>query len=35
MNEVMAAQLQTQLHVIGDNLNTHKPKRDGWLREHP
>jgi len=23
------------LHVILDNLNTHKPKRDRWLRQHP
>jgi len=25
---------QTQIHVILDNLNTHKPKRDRWLARH-
>ncbi len=24
-----------ELHVILDNLNTHMPKRDQWLRRHP
>ena len=24
-----------ELHVILDNLNTHKPKEDRWLRRHP
>ncbi len=24
-----------ELHVILDNLNTHKPKHDRWLRRHP
>ena len=23
------------MHVILDNLNTHKPKRERWLRQHP
>ena len=23
------------MHVILDNLNTHKPKEDRWLRRHP
>ena len=23
------------LHVILDNLSTHKPKDDAWLRAHP
>jgi hypothetical protein len=23
------------LHVILDNLNTHKPRNDRWLRRHP
>ena len=23
-----------QIHVILDNLNTHKPKRDRWLQQH-
>jgi transposase len=25
----------TQLHVVLDNLNTHKPKHDRWLARHP
>jgi len=25
----------TELHVVLDNLNTHKPKDDRWLRQHP
>lgn len=28
-------QPDTQLHVILDNLNTHKPKYDRWLARHP
>ena len=24
-----------ELHVVLDNLNTHKPKRDRWLQRHP
>lgn len=35
MNEVVAAYPRRQLHVIVDNLNTHKPKQDRWLRQHP
>jgi transposase len=35
MNEVVAAYAQRELHVIVDNLNTHKPKQDRWLRRHP
>jgi transposase len=35
MNEVVAAYPQCELHVIVDNLNIHKPKRDRWLRQHP
>ena len=35
MNEVLAAYPQRPLHVIVDNLNTHKPKQDRWLRQHP
>jgi transposase len=26
---------QLQIHVILDNLNTHKPKEDRWLARHP
>jgi transposase len=35
MNELVAAHPQRELHVIVDNLNTHKPKQDRWLRQHP
>lgn len=35
MNEVVAANPDRELHVILDNLNTHKPKRDRWLQQHP
>jgi transposase len=34
LNEVVAAYPQRELHVIVDNLNTHKPKQDRWLRQH-
>ena len=35
MNEVVAAHAGRELHVVLDNLNTHKPKHDRWLRQHP
>jgi transposase len=35
MNEVVAEYPEQQIHVILDNLNTHKPKDDRWLRKHP
>jgi transposase len=35
MNEVVGAHPGRPLHVILDNLNTHKPKRDRWLAKHP
>jgi transposase len=36
MNQVVADHPADQtLHVILDNLNTHKPKRDHWLQRHP
>ena len=35
MNEVVAEHPVGELHVVLDNLNTHKPKTDGWLRRHP
>jgi transposase len=35
MNAVVAAYPARELHVILDNLNTHKPKRDRWLTRHP
>ena len=35
MNGLVAAYPQRDLHVILDNLNTHKPKHDRWLTRHP
>lgn len=35
MNAVVADYAQREIHVILHNLNTHKPKRDGWLARHP
>jgi transposase len=35
MNEVVAAHPGREIHVVLDNLNTHKPKDDRWLRHHP
>lgn len=35
MNTVVATYPGRELHVILDNLNTHKPKRDRWLARHP
>jgi transposase len=35
MNDVVAAYPGRELHVILDNLNTHKPKNDRWLKRHP
>ena len=34
MNEVIQAYPNTEIHVILDNLRTHKPKHDHWLRKH-
>jgi transposase len=34
MNEVVAENAGKEIHVILDNLNTHKPKRDRWLKAH-
>jgi len=34
MNEIVAEHPHEQLHVILDNLNTHKPKQDRWLAQH-
>jgi transposase len=35
MNQIVREyQPDTQIHVILDNLNTHKPKRDRWLVRH-
>ena len=35
MNDIVAAHANTAIHVILDNLNTHKPKNDRWLKSHP
>ena len=35
MNDIVAAHADTAIHVILDNLNTHKPKNDRWLKRHP
>ena len=34
MNEVVAAYPERAIHVVLDNLNTHKPKRDRWRGRH-
>jgi transposase len=34
MNGVLAEYPDEEIHVILDNLNTHKPKRDMWLARH-
>ena len=35
MNDIVAAHANTTIHVVLDNLNTHKPGNDRWLRRHP
>lgn len=35
MNQIVAENPGREIHVILDNLNTHKPKRDRWLKLHP
>lgn len=35
MNEVVEAYPGRELHIVLDNLNTHKPKHDRWLQRHP
>src|SRR6266513_1659687 len=35
MNTIVADYPGKQIHVILDNLSTHKPKRDRWLARHP
>jgi transposase len=34
MNEIVADYPDQQIHVVLDNLSTHKPKRDQWLARH-
>ena len=35
MNEVIGHYPDREIHVILDNLNTHKPQHDRWLARHP
>ena len=35
MNELVSNYPGKELHVVLDNLNTHKPKEDRWLKVHP
>ena len=35
MNELLSKYPDKELHVVLDNLNTHKPKEDRWLKAHP
>lgn len=35
MNGIISQYPNTELHVILDNLNIHKPKHDRWLTRHP
>jgi transposase len=34
MNKIVAAHPGREIHVVLDNLSTHKPKRDRWLARH-
>ena len=35
MNGVVAQYPDKEIHVVLDNLSTHKPKHDRWLQHHP
>lgn len=35
MNEIVTEHPGREIHVVLDNLNTHKPKEDRWLKRHP
>lgn len=35
MNSIVLLYPDSELHVVLDNLNTHKPKHDRWLARHP
>lgn len=35
MNRVVAQYPDTELHAVLDNLSTHKPGNDVWLKRHP
>jgi len=34
MNDIIQAYPDSEIHVILDNLRTHKPKNDKWLKKH-
>jgi transposase len=34
MNDVVAAHPDTEIHVVLDDLNTHRPRHDRWLARH-
>jgi transposase len=34
MNRIVSVQSGREIHIIMDNLSTHKPKRDMWLTRH-
>jgi transposase len=34
MNRIVAAHPEREIHVVLDNLNTHKPKRERWRARH-
>lgn len=34
MNDIVAENPNREIHVVLDNLNTHKPKQDRWLKRH-
>jgi transposase len=35
MNEIVSLYPDQEIHVVLDNLSTHKPKHDQWLARHP
>ena len=35
MNRIVAAHPGQEIHVVLDNLSTHKPRNDRWLKRHP
>lgn len=35
MNDIVAEHPNREIRVVLDNLNTHKPKEDRWLKRHP
>jgi hypothetical protein len=35
MNQIVSAYPERHLRVVLDNLNTHQPKQNRWLKRHP